>query len=150
MKARQSGLSGGHSRDGGVRPRWRAGASSQADTRATASPDPEGAPARPLKRTRARRRCPTTRARQRVHHEGAPACPLRRKRARQRRPIPGARRRGPSGGDACDGGARSRGHASTAPQADMSARPRGRVSASPQADSRATFSDIVEELQGSC
>ena len=101
------------------RPRGRAGPVPQAGTHMTAVPDPEGATARPLRRTRARRRCPTTKVLQ----------------------------RGPSGGQAGDGGAQPRGHTSGVPQADTRAKevpvPEG-ASAVHQKDTRAMAARDLE------
>ena len=84
----------------------------RAGTHTTAAPDPEGATARSLRRTRARRRCRTQKV----------------------------RKSGPSGGQVGDGGARLRGHTSVAPQADTCAKavpvPDG-ASAAPLEDTRA-------------
>ena len=146
-RARRCGPSGGQARDSDARLRWCVGAVPEADTRAIAAPDPEGAPARPLRRTRARQRRPTpmaadavpqaTRATAAHDTEGAPAQPLTRTCARWRRPTsrvcrrdpsggharegdgrPRARRRGSEGGHARDGVARSRRHARVSPQAE--------------------------------
>ena len=108
-----------HARDGGARPRGCAGATRRADTHARAAADPEGTPARLLRRTRVRRRCPTQwpasaapqadkRATAAPDLDVTPVWPLRRTRARRRRPTPRKSQRGPTGGQARDGGTRNR------------------------------------------
>ena len=118
MARRRSPSRGHAARDGGARLKRVHRRDPRADTRPRAAANPEGAPARSLSRTRARRRCTT----------------------------PKARQRGPSGGQAGDGDARPRGHTSLAPQADSRegyAVPEG-SSAAPQEDTRAMAARYLE------
>ena len=105
-----------------------------------AAPDPEGTPARPLRRTRTRLRRPPryresaapqadTRAKAVPAHKGTPARPRRRTSGRRRRPTPRVPQCGPSGGHAREGGTAPEGTSAASQEdtrGDGGARPRGR------------------------
>ena len=125
-RGRQRSPSGGHARDGGARPEG-APARPPGGHARDGGADPEDATARPLRRTRERRRRSTPRECKRDssdgharNSEGALGWLLR-TRARQLRPIVTACRRSPSGEHARDSGARPRGRAGAATQADTRA-----------------------------